>query len=73
MFHCWVLKMNKQKDRLTQLNNKGFAVLKNPLYIDRAISKLHDYEELNMSVSEIREMIVQRDNLLDRIKRFEQW
>lgn len=64
---------NKQNIRLTTTDEKGFARLKNPLQIDRAIGKLYEYEELGLSVQDIQNLIIRVENLTERVKALEEW
>ena len=65
--------MARNNCMLTEINSKGFAVLKNPLHLDRAISKLNDYESLGLTAAEIREKLIRIENLEKRIKQLEGW
>ena len=65
--------MTNKNKRLTYADSKGFARLLNLLYIDKAIGKLYAYEEIGLSVEEIRELIIRVENLTERLKKMEDW
>lgn len=64
---------NKGCGRLTTVNKKGIPILKNPLHIERAISRLHSYEKTQLTPKQIIELQELVYNLQQRIRKIEEW
>lgn len=58
---------------LTKTNGMGIPILKNQLHICRAINLLYEYEMTGLTPVEIMKIQETNNNLLQRIKRFEDW
>lgn len=65
--------MANSKDRLTAVNRKGFAVLKNPLQMEKAIGRLHEYEETGLTPREVHLLLSRVNAMAEHIKRLEEW
>ncbi len=61
------------QNRLTTLNKNGLPALKNPLHMERAVAKLYQFEQLDVSLDEIKAMKITISNLRNRIKAMEDW
>lgn len=75
-----ILAQNKKQQKkikrtmLTEYSqNRQKAILKPKVTVNQAAKKLYDYESTGLSPMEVRNLVIQVQNLTSRVKKYESW
>lgn len=75
-----ILAQNKKQQKkikrtmLTEYSQNGQkAILKPKVTVNQAAKKLYDYESTGLSPMEVRNLVIQVQNLTSRVKKYESW